>query len=112
MGFQIELSIIGYAQEGAVFPKANATRAPRYLPDDVEVMLAAWLVANAEIGHPVLKPALFILAFTIAKDLGTNVKPGSCMKGWFRRFLERTNSELHCEDNGIDIPKLKIRTKA
>ena len=73
-------------------------------------MLAAWLVANAKIGHPVLKPVLLILAFTIAKDLGAKVKPGSCMKGWFRRFLER-NNELHCEDNGIDIPKLKLRKK-
>jgi hypothetical protein len=73
-------------------------------------MLAAWLVANAEIGHPVLKPVLLILAFTIAKDLGAKIKPGSCMKGWFRRFLER-NNELHCEDNGIDIPKLKLQKK-
>ena len=63
-------------------PERECTAGCRYLPDDVEVMLAAWLVANAEIGHPVLKPVLLIMAFTIAKDLGAKIKQGSrCMQG-------------------------------
>ena len=74
-------------------------------------MLVAWLVENAEIGHPVLKPVLLIMGFIIARDLGAKIKQGSrCMEGWFLKFLER-NNQLQCENNGIDIPKLKLRKK-